>query len=170
MKNAPGWRFCVPLCLAWFILSALPLALPAATTPADDPMLTRVFPSIVRIEAIRLRPSDGRLTKQWVGGSGVIISAQGHIVTNCHVAEDGDFFRCYLFDGSHIEAKLVGQDAMTDLAILQLDLSQRAKNAPPLVVTKFGDSGKLEAGEEVFALGSPGFLSQSVTQGIVANP
>ena len=133
-------------------------------------MLTRVFPTIVRIEAIRLRPSDGRLTKQWTGGSGVIISEKGYLVTNCHVTEDGDFFRCYLYDGSHVEAKLIGQDALTDLAVLQLDLSQRAKNAPPLVVAKFGDSAALAAGEEVFALGSPGFLSQSVTRGVVSNP
>ena len=72
--------------------------------PAENPMLTRVFPTIVRIEAIRLRPSDGRLTKQWTGGSGVIISERGYLVTNCHVTEDGDFFRCYLYDGSHVEA------------------------------------------------------------------
>ncbi len=138
--------------------------------PAEDPMLTRVFPSIVRIEAIRLRPSDGRLAKQWTGGSGVTISKEGHVVTNCHVTEDGDFFRCYLYDGTHVEATLVGQDPLTDLAVLQLDLAQRAKSAAPLVVAKFGDSSKLEAGEEVFALGSPGFLSQSVTRGIVSNP
>ncbi len=137
---------------------------------AENPMLERVFPSIIRIEAIRLRPSDGRLTKQWSGGSGVLISAQGHLVTNCHVTEDGDFFRCYLYDGTHVEAKLIGQDALTDLAVLQLDLAQRAKDAAPLVVAKFGDSSKLAAGEEVFALGSPGFLSQSVTRGVVSNP
>ncbi|HVS50953.1 MAG TPA: PDZ domain-containing protein [Opitutaceae bacterium] len=141
-----------------------------AATPTQDPMLARVFPSIVRIEAIRLRPLDGRLAKQWTGGSGVIISAQGHVITNCHVTEDGDFFRCYLYDGSHLEAKLVGQDAQTDLAVLQLDLSARAKDAAPLAVTKFGDSDQLKAGDEVFALGSPGFVSQSVTRGIVANP
>ncbi len=133
-------------------------------------MLARIFPSIVRIEAIRLRPSDGRLTKQWSGGSGVVVTAQGHVVTNCHVTEDGDFFRGYLFDGSHVEAKLIGQDALTDLAVLQLDLSQRPKGAPALLVAKFGDSSKLTVGEEVFALGSPGFLSQSVTRGIVSNP
>ncbi len=133
-------------------------------------MLARIFPSIVRIEAIRLRPSDGRLTKQWSGGSGVVVTAQGHVVTNCHVTEDGDFFRGYLFDGSHVEAKLIGQDALTDLAVLQLDLSQRPKGAPALPVAKFGDSSKLTVGEEVFALGSPGFLSQSVTRGIVSNP
>jgi serine protease Do len=139
-------------------------------TPTEDPMLIRVFPSIVRIEAIRLRPRDGRLTKQWTGGSGVIISPQGHILTNCHVTDDGDYFRCYLYDGSHADAKLVGQDPLTDLAVLQLDLSQRANDAPPLVVAEFGESEKLKAGDRVFALGSPGFLAQSVTQGIVSNP
>ncbi|HUR56859.1 MAG TPA: PDZ domain-containing protein [Opitutaceae bacterium] len=142
----------------------------AKITPAEDPMLTRVFPSIVRIEVIRLRPSDGRLTKQWTAGSGVIISAEGHVVTNCHVTEDGDYFRCYLFDGSHVDARRVGQDALTDLAVLKLDLTQRVKDAPPLVVTKFADSDKLGAGDVVFALGSPGFLSQSVTRGVVSNP
>jgi serine protease Do len=148
-----------------------PVATPEAKlTPTEDPMLRRVFPSIVRIEAIRLRPSDGRLTKQWTGGSGVIISAEGHVLTNCHVTEDGDFFRCYLYDGTHVEAKLVGQDALTDLAVLRLDITQRAKDAAPLVVAKFGDSASLVAGAEVFALGSPGFLSQSVTRGIVSNP
>lgn len=147
-----------------------PASAQAKLTPAEDPMLTRVFPSIVRIEAIRLRPSDGRLTKQWTGGSGVIISLEGHLVTNCHVTEDGDFFRCYLYDGSHVEARLVGQDALTDLAVLQLELTQRPKDAAPLVTAKFGDSSSLVAGEEVFALGSPGFLSQSVTRGVVSNP
>jgi len=143
---------------------------PATVTPTEDPMLMRIFPTIVRIEAIRLRPSDGRLTKQWTGGSGVIISTQGHLVTNCHVTEDGDFFRCYLYDGSHVEATLVGQDALTDLAVLRLELTQRAKDAPPLVIAQFGDSDALKAGDEVFALGSPGFLSQSVTRGVVSNP
>lgn len=147
-----------------------PAAKQAKITPTDDPMLARIFPSVVRIEVIRLRPSDGRLTKQWTAGSGVIISAEGHVVTNCHVTEDGDYFRCYLFDGSRVDGKRIGQDPMTDLAVIQLDLSQRPKGAAPLVVTPFGDSDKLLAGDPVFALGSPGFLSQSVTRGVVSNP
>lgn len=145
-------------------------ALAPMVTPAESPMLARVFPTIVRIEAIRLRPSDGRLTKQWTGGSGVVISAEGHVLTNCHVTEDGDFFRCYLYDGTHVEATLVGQDPLTDLAVLKLDLTQRASGAPPLAVAGFGDSSTLAAGQEVFALGSPGFLAQSVTRGVVSNP
>lgn len=172
MMTLSFWRRAA-LCLglgAIGAVPAMPAAQPATAAAAENPMLARIFPSIVRIEAIRLRPSDGRLTKQWSGGSGVVVTAQGHVVTNCHVTEDGDFFRCYLFDGSHVEAKLVGQDALTDLAVLQLDLSQRPKGAAALPVAKFGDSSKLTVGEEVFALGSPGFLSQSVTRGIVSNP
>ena len=174
--NLPFCRRLGRISSALIVLGALAPAIfamdvsPAAKVGVTDPMLVRVFPSIVRIEAIRLRPADGRLTKQWTGGSGVIISAQGHVVTNCHVTEDGDFFRCYLYDGTHIEATLVGQDALTDIAILQLDMTQRPKNAAPLVVTKFGDSDRLAAGNEVFALGSPGFLAQSVTRGVVSNP
>ena len=179
MKSSLGRLFCrwagVVLALSGAVhyqAAAQPSApVPGAkVTPADDPMLTRVFPAIVRIEVIRLRPSDGRLMKQWTAGSGVIISPEGHVVTNCHVTDDGDYFRCYLFDGSHIDARRVGEDALTDLAVLQLDLSQRVKGAAPLVIAKFADSDKLAAGDPVFALGSPGFLSQSVTRGIVANP
>ncbi len=141
-----------------------------AAADARDPMLARVFPSIVRIEAIRLRPTDGRLTKEWSGGSGVVISAEGHVLTNCHVTEDGDFFRGYLHDGSQLEAVLVGQDPLTDLAVIRLNLAQLPAGAPPLPVAQFGDSAALRVGEEVFALGSPGFLAQSVTQGVVSNP
>jgi serine protease Do len=169
-----GW-----ICSLAVVLTAVATTARAASTaPApvtavggDHPeALAKVFPAIVRIEAIRLEPSDGRLMKAWVGGSGVIISAQGHVLTNCHVAEDADFYRCYLYDGQRIEAHRIGLDALTDLAVLQLDLSQRAKDAPPLPVAAFGNSDRLAAGDTVFALGSPGFLSQSVTRGIVANP
>jgi S1-C subfamily serine protease len=150
--------------------AAVTLTSAASFAAENKAMLAQIFPAIVRIEAVRVRPLDGRLTKQWLAGSGVIISAQGLVLTNSHVTEDGDFFRCYLFDGSQVQAHLVGQDAMTDLAVLQLDLTQRAKDAPPLVAGKFGDSDLLAAGDFIFALGSPGFLSQSVTAGVVSNP
>jgi len=133
-------------------------------------MLEKVFPAIVRIEAILLRPYDGHMTKTWTAGSGVIISAEGHVLTNCHVTEDVDTFRCYLYDGQHVDAHRVGQDPMTDIAVLQLDLSQLKKDSGPLPVATFGDSDLMKSGDTVFALGSPGFLSQSVTRGIVSNP
>ena len=160
------------LVLPLLVLALLPAGLWAAAPAADarDPMLARVFPSIVRIEAIRLRPTDGRLTKEWSGGSGVVISAEGHVLTNCHVTEDGDFFRGYLHDGTQVEAVLIGQDPLTDLAVIRLNLAQLPAGAPPPPVAQFGDSAALRVGEEVFALGSPGFLAQSVTQGVVSNP
>ncbi len=143
---------------------------PAPTPGEYGPMLAGLFPAIVRIQAIRLLPNDGRLTKIPVGGSGAIISVQGDVLTNCHVAEDADYYRCDLEDGEHLDAHLVGKDALTDLAVLQLDMSQRPKTAPPLTVATFGDSDKLAVGDIVFALGSPAFLAQSVTRGIVSNP
>lgn len=133
-------------------------------------MLPKVFPTIVRIEAIRLRPFDGHMTKSWTAGSGVIIAQGGYVLTNCHVTEDVDSFRCYLYDGQHVEAHRVGQDPMTDIAVLRMDLSQLKKGSPPLPVSVFGDSDKVSSGDTVYALGSPGFLSQSVTRGIVSNP
>jgi serine protease Do len=140
----------------------------AAGTP--ESALQPVFSAVVRIDAVRLRPDQGRLQKIRTGGSGAIISAQGHVITNYHVAQDADYYRCYLTDGTKVEARRVGLDALTDIAVLQLDLTQLPKAALPLAVATFGDSAKLGRGEAVFALGSPATLSQSITRGIVSNP
>jgi serine protease Do len=69
-----------------------------------------------------------------------------------------------------VDAHRVGGDALTDLAVLKIDFGPDAGKAKTLPVAKFGDSSMLVAGDTVFALGSPGFLSQSVTRGIVSNP
>jgi serine protease Do len=142
----------------------------SATGEQTQAMLNRVLPSVVRIEVVRLQPEQGHLVKLQVSGSGAIISAEGYVVTNCHVAEHGDYFRCYLSSGEAVEARRVGEDALTDLAVLKLDLTKRPPNAPPLPPAAFGDSGLIAAGDTVFALGSPADLSQSVTRGIVSNP
>ncbi len=135
-----------------------------------EAMLKRVLPSVVRIEVVRLQPEQGHLVKLRVSGSGAIISAEGYVITNCHVAEHGDYFRCYLSSGEALEARRVGEDALTDLAILKLDLTRRPPQAAPLPPAVFGDSDLVTAGDTVFALGSPANLSQSVTRGIVSNP
>ena len=163
------------VCLAATFLAFLPLtparaAEPSMVTTAEyTDVIAKVFPSIVKIEVIQTRPSDGHMIKTWSGGSGVIISAAGHVLTNFHVAETGVYYRCYLTDGTKLEASRVGEDALTDLAVLKLDLTALPKDTK-LPVAVFGDSEAVIPGQTVFALGSPGFVSQSVTRGIVANP
>jgi len=150
--------------------TAMGLAAPAVSAAsADAAGVADVFPAVVRIEAIRLLPNQGRLQKARVGGSGAIISAKGHVITNYHVAQDADFYQCYFTDGTKLQARLVGQDALTDLAVLELDLAKRPASAGPLPVAQFGDSSLLAMGDAVFALGSPATLSQSMTRGVVAN-
>ena len=131
--------------------------------------VSRVLPAVVRIEAIRLRPDQGRMVKMKIGGSGAIISKEGHIVTNYHVARDADLYTCFLGDGAEIEAELVGLDALSDLAVLRLKAPSGGFKEP-LPLARFGDSDKVQAGHPVFALGSPASLSMAVTRGIVSNP
>ncbi|MCI0499980.1 MAG: PDZ domain-containing protein [Planctomycetales bacterium] len=127
-----------------------------------------VYPSLVRINVVVESASDGRMEKHQSAGSGAIISQEGHIVTNHHVAGKATRITCRMPDGEEIEADLVGTDALADIAIVKLKLDQR-KNNTPLPVAQFGDSDKVQVGDMVFAMGSPAALSQSVTQGIVSN-
>lgn len=94
-------------------------------------------------------------------GSGVIISADGYIVTNNHVVEGADELTITLNDNSEYSARIIGTDANTDLALLKID----AKNLPTLPI---GDSDKLKVGEWVIAVGNPYNLNSTVTAGIVS--
>ena len=106
-----------------------------------------------------------RQRKQKSLGSGFVISADGYIVTNHHVVEGADSIAVSFDDKSNKEqtyqAKLIGSDKLTDLAILKID----SKNLPFL---KFGDSDALEVGEWVLAIGNPFGLDHTVTSGIVS--
>jgi serine peptidase DegS len=95
-------------------------------------------------------------------GSGVIVDAAGHVVTNHHVIASADLIRAQLADGRIADAKIVGRDPDTDLAVLQLDLK---KNVP---VMPLGHSDQMRVGDIVLAIGNPVGLSQTVTQGIVS--
>ncbi len=95
-------------------------------------------------------------------GSGVIVDRKGHVVTNHHVIASADLIRAQLADGRIAEARVVGRDPDTDLAILQLDLKD---NIP---VMPLGHSDRLRVGDIVLAIGNPVGLSQTVTQGIVS--
>ena len=129
----------------------------------------RVYPALVRINLVTLEGSDGRVRKQVVGGSGVIISPDGYVVTNHHVARRASRIVCRLTNREELEAALVGTDPLSDIAVLKLDLSQRKPGAEPLHTAAWGNSDLLEVGEPVYAMGSPAGISQSVTVGIVSN-
>ncbi|MCU0760490.1 MAG: trypsin-like peptidase domain-containing protein [Steroidobacteraceae bacterium] len=94
-------------------------------------------------------------------GSGVIVDASGHIVTNHHVIADADSVRVQLADGRVADAKIVGRDPDTDLALLRVALGK-------LPVMPLGRSDQLRVGDVVLAIGNPIGLSQTVTQGIVS--
>ena len=94
-------------------------------------------------------------------GSGVIISADGYIVTNNHVVDESDKLEVLLNDNSTYEARIVGTDEATDLALIKID----ATGLSPIT---FGDSEAVKVGEWVLAVGNPFGFNSTVTAGIVS--
>ena len=90
------------------------------------------------------------------------------MVTNYHVAGRGATFVCRLADREELPATLVGADAMTDVAVIKLDLSRR-RSKTPLPIAEFADSDRVRVGDTVLSMGCPAGLTQSVTLGIIAN-
>jgi len=137
----------------------------AEDAAAVEAALAKVGPSLVRIHVVSIDYQDGRELKREASGSGTIISADGHVVTNHHVAGKTRAIRCTLASREEIPAELVGTDPLSDIAILKL----RPATPRRFPVASFGDVAKLKVGDRVLALGSPLALSQSVTMGIVSN-
>ncbi|TQK45493.1 putative serine protease PepD [Streptomyces sp. SLBN-118] len=113
-----------------------------------------VSPSIVEVNATT---NAGQST-----GSGVIITADGEIITNNHVIAGADTVKVRLSSGKTYTAKVVGTDADKDLALIKLEGASRLKAAA------LGDSSKVAVGDEVVAIGSPEGLTGTVTSGIVS--
>jgi len=127
----------------------------------------KVFPALVHIEPVKEVFEDGKRVKIQVTGSGIIISPDGYILTNNHVAEKARYVFCTLSNRDEVRAEVVGLDALTDLAVLKLDLSD--KEYQTVSYAEFGDSDSLEVGEIVMALGSPLGLSRSMSLGVVSS-
>lgn len=120
----------------------------AAKPSGANPLLQQHLPAV-------RRRVEGSL------GSGVIVDAAGHIITNHHVVQGADEIRVQLADGRIATPEIVGMDPDTDLAILRVPIED-----PP--VMPMGRSDELHAGDVVLAIGNPFGLSQTVTQGIVS--
>lgn len=96
-------------------------------------------------------------------GSGIIVAATGRVVTNAHVVENADAIVVTLADGNEYDAKVIGVDKPTDVALLQLQGS-----LPKLKPVSFGDSSAVRLGEVVIAIGNPLGVGQTVTMGIIS--
>ena len=112
-------------------------------------------------------PDDDELPQQQGTGTGFIIDKAGFILTNNHVVEGADDIRVSLFGAGRTEsytAKVIGRDALTDSALIQLTEMPSA----PLQEAKFGDSEQMQPGDWVMAIGNPFGLSHSVSVGVVS--
>jgi S1-C subfamily serine protease len=152
---------------------AAPSAPPAVTTPAaaepdepapppDGPALTineiyrRSFPGVVQV-------TTSVDEEQRALGSGFVIDAIGHIITNYHVIEGADAVAVNFSDKDEVKARIVGSDPSTDLAVLKVDAP-----ADALVPLPLGDSDRVSVGDLAIAIGNPFGLDRTVTAGIVS--
>jgi serine protease Do len=122
-----------------------------------------VAPALVHVSPVKEVFRRGERKEVPVTGSGFIITPDGYVVTNEHVAGKLDYVRCVLFDKDEVEAEVVGTDPFTDIAVLKLRTDRT-----DLPYVKLGESGILVAGETVLAMGSPHGLARSVSMGIVS--
>ena len=96
-------------------------------------------------------------------GSGFIINPEGYIVTNNHVVAEADEINIKLHNGKELEAKVIGTDSRTDLALLKIDTKEK------LSFVEFGDDNEARIGDWVIAIGNPFGLGQTVTAGIISS-
>ncbi len=164
------------------IIEAAPAALPASGAPLPvaagsfSAAAKKAAPAVVSINSSKAAQDNPHVNEPWFRfffgdpgsnqvqsslGSGVIVSAQGYVLTNNHVVENADAIEVVLNDTRRTQAKVVGTDPDTDLAILKIDL-------PRLPVIVLGSSDALQVGDQVLAIGNPFGVGQTVTSGIVS--
>lgn len=149
--------------LLWIIVAAVA---GCATLDGQAPVIRakdKVAPALVHVRPVKEVYTRGKREEVQVVGSGFIISPDGYVVTNEHVAGETKFVRCVLYDKEEMEAQVVGTDPYTDLAVLKLEAKDK-----PLPYVKLGDSSKIKAGQTVLAMGSPHGLARSVSKGIIS--
>ncbi len=127
---------------------------------------SEVFPVIVYVRPVSVRYEGGKRREVQAIGSGVVVSPDGYVITNAHVAEDAVRITVVQQNERLFNATIVGLDKATDLALLKLDLGE---DAAPMPFARFGDSDLLEEGDFVMAMGNPGGLSCTLSFGVVSN-
>ncbi|MCX6545248.1 MAG: trypsin-like peptidase domain-containing protein [Acidobacteria bacterium] len=139
----------------------------AAVEPCREPLSAvyqRVSPSVVAISSSTINPYDIDHRIEHVSGSGVIIDASGLILTNSHVVYGRQLLTVTLDGGVTLPAQLVGADPQFDIALIRIP----KPNSGTLPVTDLADSERLLVGDDVYAIGNPLGLEQTLTRGIVS--
>ncbi len=143
----------------------------AAINKESAALVHAVVPSVVSIDTAGVRHERRRdpWGRTWVQpravqgqGSGVIVTKEGHVLTNHHVIKGNPKIQLTMHDGSIHTAKIIGSDPTVDIAVLKID------GPGPFTPLKFGDSDKAQVGNIVFAIGSPFGLGESVTDGRIS--
>jgi len=130
----------------------------------------RLLEAVVRIDVRETTLEDGAQRIISGIGSGVIISEDGLILTNAHVASPlAVDISVTLASLERVNARLVGWDHWTDLAVIRVDLADLRRRNLKFAYAEFGDSGTLTPGETVYAVGTPYGLTRTVTRGIISN-
>jgi len=171
--------YALPLFAASMADGGIPALMSDGKPASLAPLIERVMPGVVNIAVLQRTPEQDnpmlqdpffrrffglpeRSAPQISAGSGVIVDArQGYVLTNHHVVRDAQQIVVTLTDGRQLQAKLVGSDAGTDVALLKVEPVN-------LKALPFGDSDALRVGDYVLAIGNPFGLGQTVTSGIVS--
>src|SRR4051794_9607762 len=166
--SVPAWARCAGSLIVYLLFSAgsaQAVESPASLRAAVDRAIAKMQPALVRIHVVSTEYREGRELKMQEVGSGAIISKDGYLVTNHHVAGHGARMVCTLWNREEIDAELIGTDPLTDISVLKL----KPEKPREFVPASFGDSSKMLVGDSVLAMGSPMAISQSVTLGIISN-
>ncbi|MGI5835709.1 MAG: S1C family serine protease [Chloroflexota bacterium] len=128
--------------------------------------LTQSVVNVSNKRAVGGDPSQGHFTEKGIG-SGVILDNKGFILTNNHVIDEADRLEVTFVDGTKATATLVGSDPGTDLALIQVEASEKIRSK--LIAAPLGDSDRVRPGQVAIAIGSPFGFQNSMTVGIVSS-
>ena len=168
-RNSRGLReaaFLAVFCLAGAGVSAAtpPVRRPAPCRESIPALYERVSPAVVSITAASVDPYDTQNRIERQAGSGVIVDSSGLVLTNSHVVFGHPVIAVTLDDGTTLPAQIVGADPLFDIALIRIPPPASGK----LPTVKLGSSERLVTGDEVYAIGNPFGLEQTLTRGIVS--